>query len=220
VNVAITTTVDRAEALAAEFELRGMRPVVLPCVAVQIAPPIRLSKARNSLDGADTLLLSSPRSLSIMWPNGSLPDLPVVAVGPATATAAHRSGLTVEVVGTGGLADVVDSLQGRRVFFPRAESTPEAPLRRLADVAASLEAPVVYRTVPRAPEDEPVDAVAFTSPTAVEGWLMTRTLDDVAVGVIGETTAAAVRAHRIEPDVTPARPGFALLAEAFAERYL
>lgn len=218
-RVAITTTADRAAALAGEFAQRGMTPVVLSCVAVEIVSRERLHEARNSINGADTLLLSSPRSLAIMWDNGSLPDLPVVAVGPATAAAALGRGLTVETVGSGGLGEIVDRLRGRHVFFPHADRTPAEPLRRLADVAASLRAPVVYRTIPWSPGPDPVDAVAFTSPTAVEGWLSARDLDGLVIGVIGETTAAAVRAAGFEPEVVPARPGYESLANAFAERY-
>jgi uroporphyrinogen-III synthase len=218
-RVAITTSRDRIPALAAEFATRGMEPVALPCVAIEIADAEQLAAARQAVNGADTLLLTSPRTPAILWDGTRPPELPVVAVGPATAAAAAAHGLTVEAVGTGGLVDVVSHLSGRHVFFPRAEATPTNALEAAAEAAASLTAPVVYRTVPQAPGDDPVDAVAFTSPTAVRGWLLSRSLEGLVVAAIGETTATALRTAGTQPDVVPPRPGFAALAQAVAERY-
>jgi uroporphyrinogen-III synthase len=62
----------------------------------------------------------------------------------------------------------------------------------------------------------PVEAVSFASPSAVQGWLMTRGLDDVVVGVIGKTTGAAVARVR-PPDTVATRPSHKALAGALAD---
>ena len=62
----------------------------------------------------------------------------------------------------------------------------------------------------------PVEAISFASPSAVQGWLITRDLDDVVVGVIGQTTAAAVARIR-PPDAVATRPSHKALALALTD---
>ena len=66
----------------------------------------------------------------------------------------------------------------------------------------------VYTTRPRPPGQESVDSALFASPSAVTGWLSARSLADVVIGAIGETTAKALFDAGHPPDVVPDDPDF------------
>lgn len=217
-RVAVTVGADRFERTARVFFEAGLTPVSLPCVRIEPALPEAVVAARSAASGADLIALSSVRSLEILWPDGAAPPRPVAAVGGVTAHAVRERGGTVAWEGSGGAAAMAESapLDDRAVVFPHAAGTNPAALRVMKRRSGSLIAPVVYETIPQSPNDDPVDAVVFGSPSAVRGWLRTRSLDRLPVGVIGATTAAAVRATGRGPDVIAAVPDFGVLATAVA----
>lgn len=219
-RVAITTSIDEIDRLASVFSQVGLIPVALPCVRLDVAGPKVLADARQAAGSAAVLLLSSARPLDLLWPGGEAPPVPVIAVGAATAAAVRRRGGRVEFVGSAGLGALVEDgiLDGQRILFPRAAGTDPVVLDRIARRAASLEAPVVYETVPQPPGDAAVDAVAFGSPSAVRGWVSARDLYGLLVGAIGKTTAGELAAVGRRPDVIAARPDFESLAEAMVRR--
>ena len=211
-SVAVTT--DRYPQVAPLFHEAGLDPVWLPCIQVEPAEPEVLEEARMLAEGADLLVVSSVRTVDILWPNGPIADVEVAAVGESTAAAAAARGGRVVVTGRAGLRDLVDQLADRLTgaAFPHAAGTNPLTLEMLADAGVHLVE--VYRTTPIAPGPTSVDAVVFASPSAVEGWLLTRSLEGLVVGVIGSTTRAALAAP---PDVVAARPTYRALAEAMAK---
>lgn len=216
--VAITTDSTRYREVAAVFAGAGLEPVPLPCIRVEAAPQPVLDEARELLSAGTVLVLGSARVLDLLWPDGSPPPAPVVAVGAATAAAVRARGGMVEYEGAAGIAAVAESadLDGRDIVFPRAAGTDAAALSRIRRRAASLSDPVIYESFPRSPDADAVDSVAFGSASAVRGWLSGRGLEGLVVGAIGETTAARLAASGHRPDVVPEQPRFASLAEAMA----
>jgi uroporphyrinogen-III synthase len=108
-------------------------------------------------------------------------DLPAAAVGEATAAAARRAGLRVELVGPGtghGLATQL--LQGMDqpttfIFACGRDRRPELP-NALADAGHEVVPIVVYRMDPTPPRELPplgpsLEAVILTSPRAAELYL-------------------------------------------------
>lgn len=216
-RVAITT--DRFEEVASHYRRVGLEPVWLPCIRVEPADDGVVAQAQVAASVADLVLISSVRTLDLLWPNGSMPAVEVGAVGERTAAAVERRGGRVVVVGRSGLADLVvraaDRLGSSRIVFPHAAGSDRAALNTLRQKATDLREFVVYRTGAVAPGPGPVRAAAFASPSAVEGWLLSRDLDGLAVGVIGPTTREAV-ARRRQPDVTALQPSHHALAQALA----
>lgn len=214
-TVAITN--DRFETVARTYVENGLEPVAIPCVHVEPAGEQVLGDAREAAADAELILISSARTVDLLWPHGPMPDVDVAAVGESSANATRRAGGRVAVTGRSGLLDLIDNISGRlrraRVVFPHAGGTDLAATTRLREVAGAIEEHVVYRTAPIAALDTDVDAAAFASTSAVQGWLLTRGLDDVVVGVIGKTTAAAVERVR-PPDVVAPRPAHRSLAVA------
>lgn len=105
-RVAVTT--DRFTEAAVAFARVGLKPVSLPCIRVQAADEGVLAQAREAASIADLVLISSVRTLDVLWPNGSMPALEVGAVGERTAAAVKARGGRVVLLGRSGLADLVE----------------------------------------------------------------------------------------------------------------
>lgn len=214
-RVAITT--DRFDSVAPEYIGFGLEPVPVPCVDVVAAGEEVLTRARKAVSGADLVLITSARTVHLLWPLGEMPGTGAVTVGAASAAAVEAAGGRVVVTGRSGLADLLDRaahvLGGARVAFPHAAGTDRRLVARLRNLVPDLEEQEIYRAVPVAPEPTPVHAVVFASPSAVTGWLLARDFDGVVIGVIGPTTQAAVARYRV-PEVVAPEPGHHSLARA------
>jgi uroporphyrinogen-III synthase len=218
IRVAITS--DRLEGAAPFYRGAGFDPVWLPCIKLEPAPDDVLARAREAVLEADVVILSSARTVDLLWPHHPIPSIDVIAVGEATATAVTGRGGRVILSGDAGLAGLAAKAgtqleAASRVVFPRSAHSDPVALRTFRDLAPSLVEFEVYRTQPIAPEKSEVRAVAFASPSAVEGWHLTRNLDGLVVGVIGATTLAAAARYR-HPDVVASHPSHRVLAQALA----
>lgn len=216
-RVAITT--DRFDSVASEYLGVGLEPLPVPCVDVVVAVEGVLTRAREAASHADLMLITSPRTVELLWPRGGMPPIGVVTVGATSAAAVEAAGGRVVVTGRSGLADLLDvvsdELGAARVVFPHAAGTDPGLVARLRSLVSDLEEQEIYRAVPVAPDSTPVDAVVFASPSAVTGWLLTRDFEEVVVGVIGATTRAAVAPHRV-PEVVAPEPSHYSLARALS----
>lgn len=216
-RVALTT--DLFETVAPAYRAAGLTPVALPCLQVEPADPEVLDRARTVAARADLLLLTSARTVVLLWPDREMPAVDVAAVGVATASAVEGHGGRVVARGGLGLADLVDVARHRlgngTVAFPHAAGSESVALAELRRRCPNLAEQEVYRSVPIAPGAHAVEAVAFASPSAVRGWHLSRDLAGLIVGAIGPTTAAALTLWR-QPDVTPTQPSHSALADALA----
>lgn len=215
--LAITT--DRFEVVAPAYADVGLDPVPLPCIRAESAAEAVLEEARRAALGADLLIVTSARTVELLWPQSPMPPVEVAAVGETTAAAiALRGGRTV-LVGRSGLAALTeaaaDRLASTRVVFPHGSGADAAALTALRIQARHLLEFDVYVTVPVAPGRTTVEAVVFASPSAVNGWLLSRDLRGLVVGVIGPTTCKTVSGHR-PPDVVAPDPSHQALARAMA----
>lgn len=219
-RVAVTVSADRFERVARAFEMAGLEPVALSCMRIETSSPETIATAREAAAGADLLVLSSTRTLEILWPAGAFPATPVAAVGVATADAVRGRGGIVEFEGSDGAAALAREarLEGRSVVFPHAAGTDVEALDVMRRRSGSFAAPVVYETYPQAPAGDPVGAVAFGSPSAVHGWTLKRSMSGLLIGVIGSTTARAVANAERLPDVIAPTPKFESLGAAMAAR--
>lgn len=217
-RVAVTTAVDRQERVAGLMRAVGLEPVALPCIEIRAADESVLDSARRAAVTADALVLTSTRTVRLLWPDG-MPPTPVWAVGTATAGAVERAGGRVAEVGTAGAASIVrrvPHMPEATVVFPHAAGSDDAVVNLLAERVGTLHESTVYTAVPIGPASTSVDAVAFMSPSAVDGWCTTRTLEGLVVGAIGRTTADALRRRQVDPQVVPMTPDVVMLARGIA----
>jgi uroporphyrinogen-III synthase len=214
-RVAITT--DRFDSVAPVYSGLGLEPVPVPCVDVVAAGEEVLTRAREAVSGADLVVITSARTVDLLWPLGAMSGTRAVTVGAASAVAVEAAGGRVALTGRSGLADLLDvaadELGAARVAFPHAVGTDPGLVASLRSLALDLQEHEIYRVIPVAPEPTPVQAVVFASPSAVNGWLLARDFEEVVVGVIGATTQAAVARYTV-PEVIAPEPSHHSLARA------
>ena len=218
-RLALTSTPERNAALAAMARRRGLEPVHLPCIRIEELP-VDTAGIRDRAAHSDALVVTSSTTVSILAERGILADRTVFAVGRATAERARAAGASIAWAGSGGVhrlgAEAAELLRGRRILVAGAANSLAEVSGVLREVGASVSAVAVYATAPISPSDAPVDAVAFGSPSAVAGWLSSRTLDGVVVGAIGTTTAGALTRAGVAVDAVPPHPDFGGLIEQMA----
>lgn len=225
-RVAITT--DRFDSACRPFLRYGFEPVPLPCIRIEPAAADVLAGARRAAAACDLVLITSVRTVDLLWPQGPMPASPVAAVGERTAAAVEARGGRLALTGRAGLAELVDQLAGvleaASVVLLRAGGPPTSPdnstylgtaMAVLRKRAGNIDEFEIYRTKPLPPGTDAVTAAAFASPSAVAGWHLSRSFDALIVGVIGSTTRLAAAAHR-PPDVVAPRPSHDALARAMA----
>jgi uroporphyrinogen-III synthase len=219
-RVAVTASREQAPRVAEAMTGHGLDPVVLPCISIRPTRSEELAGLRERAAEADLILITSARTVSVTWPRGGMPAVPVAAVGPSSARAVRDAGGEVAFVGSGGAAELVSGLEvdGMNVVFPHARAADPATVATLTRMGATVHAVPVYDTVAIAPGPDRVEAVAFGSAMSVAGWCLSRSLDGVLVGAIGRSTAAAVRQRGVLRPLVPERPGFMELAGLMARR--
>ncbi|MFP5332667.1 MAG: uroporphyrinogen-III synthase [Acidimicrobiia bacterium] len=219
-RVAVTTTADNAPRVGDALVAVGLVPVMLPCISISPSPPAILDELRQRAASADLILVTSARAVRVTWPDRDMPPVPVAAVGEATADAVRDARGLIEVVGSGGAAELISELdvEGRSIVFPHARAADPATAVELEKRGAAMFAAAAYDTIPIAPGDEKVDAAVFGSPSAVDGWLLRRHLDGMTIAAMGDTTASALRVRGVADPVVPDRPDLVTLAHALAER--
>ncbi len=222
-TVAVTTTIDRFDRYAEPLRRHRLRPLSLPCISVAPASPDIIESIRTAAQEGDRIVITSARAVTAVWPDGSMPNTPVLAVGEATAAAVRRAGGTVAAIGHGGGAELLRTVRSQladcTVVYPHAAGADPQLVAELREGAARLVAAPVYTTRPVAPNPDPgVDAVVFASPSAIDGWRITRTLRGLLLAAIGATTADHLRSTGAEPDVVAPQPNPRSLALALAAR--
>lgn len=217
-RVAITGSDDRFDSIAPVFARRSLEPIRLSSIAVRPAANDVLIATREVAERVGRVMVSSARAVEMLW-EGRETAAEFFTVGRATSTAVSQRGGRILIEGAAGLELLcrrVAMAGVEQLVFPHAAGTDLAALRPLADAGVDVIEQAVYETEPIAPADDPVDAVAFASPSAVAGWMSARSVDGLVVAAIGSTTAAALERLDVRVDVIPERPGFVELAEALA----
>jgi uroporphyrinogen-III synthase len=193
----------------------GLDPVWEPVIERRIVgdPAARLA----SLNAADWLVLTSPYAI------GALPPGPwpcrVAVVGEASRRAALSRGLRVELVSESGRAEGLwralrEVVSSGLVLYPRSDLA--EPPEPWADVR--IEAPVLYRTAPRAFDAgvaATVCAAAVASASAARAIAGTAALPPL--GSIGGATTASLIAAGLKPWREAPTPSFGALARAIAD---
>jgi uroporphyrinogen III methyltransferase/synthase len=249
-RIVITRSAAQSEALARELSARGAIPVVLPLVTFadpeDFAP---LDAAIAEIERFDWIIFTSAQAVRAVAKRSeemkrslihSGSKLRIASVGPVSAEAARRAGLSVEYVAethTGAsLAEELGSrLQGAKVFLPRSDrANPELP-PALKRHGAQVTEVVAYRTLRPTDVDQrnlkrisegAADAVLFFSPSAVQHFAelfgseqLCALQDKLAITAVGPVTANALREAGVGRTVLAADTTAAAVVEALEEHF-
>ncbi|HEY2028199.1 MAG TPA: uroporphyrinogen-III synthase [Myxococcales bacterium] len=186
-RVLVTRAAEDCAELEELLRERGAAPVRMPCIAFEDAPDA--ADVGRAMEKADLVVVSSPhaaRRLRALCPD--LARRPLAAVGDATAKELHAgadSAGRVRVPKSGGGAQALveelgSSIQGKRVFVPRAERGTPALTAGLRAAGAVVQEFVLYKTiVPRSADPAIVrdlhagfvHLITFLSGSAVRGFV-------------------------------------------------
>ena len=218
-RILVTRTRQQASVLSERLRELGAIPIEFP--TIQIVVPQDWGLLDNALkrlcmaEYYDWLVFTSVNGVSICFERlcslgydaGAIGNVRVAAIGPATAAALARYGISVDLVpgeyiAEGVAAALIDdarqrgeSLQGMRILLARAAEARNVLVSALQQVGAVVDEVAAYRTIPITSDDErgreilrllqtyQLDILTFTSSSTVRNfmhWLTVSTGNVVA----------------------------------------
>jgi len=222
-RIVVTRAREQASELARALEALGAE--VLPVPTIRIVPLADLTALRTALTDAaayDWIVFTSQNTVHVVcdrlpeWGLAArdLARMAVAAIGPATAQALERYGVTPDVVPPKYVAEAVvaavvarGAVQGKRFLVPRAREARDALPEGLRARGAVVDVIPVYETVRAAGDGSAlaaqilggtIDVVTLTSSSTVRGFVdlvgrAAATSSRFAAAVIGPVTAASAR---------------------------
>jgi uroporphyrinogen III methyltransferase / synthase len=248
-RVLVTRPRAQAARLAGLLESYGADTVTLP--AIEILPPeswIPLDEAIRALSRFRWIIFTSANGVAAFHERlaraaldaRNLSGLQFAAIGPETANALRRAGITPDVVPAEyraeGLVDALGSLaqQGDAVLLVRAAEARNVLPRALQARGVDVTVVPAYRTglapegaseVRELLESRRIDAVTFTSSSTVRGFVklfgpdVPALLEGVVIAVIGPITADTAAEHGLTVSVMPLEYTVPALADAIAGHF-
>jgi len=237
-RVVVTRARAQASGLAATLRDLGAEVVELP--AIRIVPRLDAPEVREavaSIGGYDLICLTSPNGVRLLFEalseagrdSRALAGATVAAIGPGTARALARHGVTADIVPERFVAEsLVESLGavefgGGRALVARAADARDVIPDWLAGRGADVDVVALYETVREQPGEAAVEAalgadyVTFTSSSTVRNLteaLGERFPRDARVVSIGPVTSEAVAEAGLEVAVEAERHDVDGLVEA------
>ena len=206
-RIVLTRPRGRGEAWRERLEAEGHAVALVPLTEFRDGDPF------PDPSGYDAVLFTSVAAVErapegVEWPR-------IGAVGAVTAAALGERGIGVDVIGTGGGAELAaawthatGNLMAHRILLPqarRAHATLEVALRGMG---ADVDCVAVYETLPAPRVDrgalENADVIAFFAPSAVRIFRELRVASSARFWGIGSTTRAAMADAGLEHSDVPA----------------
>jgi len=245
----VTRARDQAEGLVQSLEALGADVIAAPVIRIEPLPDDgALRSALADPSRWRWIVFTSQNAVHVVcdqmrgW--GKEPAVlakgNVVALGPKTAAALEREGVVVSLVpetttseGVLAALEQQGSLPGTRVLIPCAQDAREVLPDGLRAAGAEVEVIPVYATARETGNGKRlasdilhglIDAVTFTSPSTVHGFVElvgedTAKSGQFAAVVIGPVTAQAARDAGMGDLVMAARSSVEGLADALARRF-
>lgn len=229
-TIVVTRAAQQSTALVDKLGELGAEIIEMPAMRIARLDLAPLREQMAHLGDYQWLIFTSQNAVQIFWEQllGSGRDartlalLAIAAVGPATAGALLERGIAVDIIPERFVAEGLlekfrerDDVTGARVLYVTAEGSREVLREGLEELGAEVHVIHAYRSIRdgaganklrRALEAGTVNAVTFTSASAVRGY----------VDAVGEELALKAPAITIGPQTTEAVTiaGIDLLAEA------
>ena len=206
-RVLVTRTRDQAATLSANLLAAGAIPIELP--VIRIVPPVDwqpLDQALRELvttAAYDWLVFTSANGVKMVLERlrtlgiepQALSRTRIATIGPATAAALEKYGLSAALVPAEYIAESVaealrsdaaqhgQTLQGKRILLARAAEARQVLVTELAQAGAQVDVVVAYQTLPVSQDDERgrevitllrqqrLDIITFTSSSTVHHFM-------------------------------------------------
>jgi uroporphyrinogen III methyltransferase/synthase len=214
----VVVTRARAQASGLAKTLRNLGAEVVELPAIRIEPTIESDEVRSAIERIGDyalIVLTSPNGVRLLFEAmrsagldaRALSGTTVAAIGPGTARALAKCGISADIVPERFVAEsLVESLaavevSGKRVLVARAADARDVIPEHLEGRGAEVDVVALYETVREEPSAEAVEAaqtadyVTFTSSSTVRNLteaLGERFLKDARIVSIGPVTSEAV----------------------------
>lgn len=253
-RIVVTRSPEQARALVDQLETLGAEAIEAP--TFRLTPPDdpeAVDRAAASVDSYDWVVLESAnavgRFLTALYRGPrdirALGRVRVAAVGPSTSDRLMAAGLkpdvTIPEFRVDGLGDALgpdEALVNQRILVVRADHLRDVVAVDLGRRGALVTDVVAYRSEAASPDapgaqqlyrellDSRIDAVTFTSPTAVDRMVSligaeqaADLLNTTVIAAIGPVTAAAAQARGITPTIVPTAFTVTGLVEALVQHF-
>jgi len=227
-TILTTRAASQSGELRSKLEALGAR--VIECPTIEIVPIDDWSAADGAvqnLGSYEWLLFTSANAVEYFMQRvdaaGVKCQVPVIAVGSATARRARERNLNPDIVprefrAEGVLEAMPQDLYGTKILFPRAETARDLLPQELRRRGARVDIVTVYRTIRPAAGSTPmaeiiasekIDCIVFTSPSTIRylaesvGEPILKLLSKVPIAVIGPVTREAVQEFGLETRIVP-----------------
>ena len=247
-RILVTRTRTQAGALSDLLVQRGAAAVELPTIEVQpLADYADLDGALRDLGRFDWVIFASTNAVDIVFQrlasmgldSRAFGGVKLGAIGPATANALRRNGLTADFLPEAFMSEaVVDGLKfenmaGAKVLLPHGDIALDTIAVGLAQQGASVSRALAYQTViPRGSGAKlteilakGVDVATFSSSSTVRNLCDmlgdVDRLSNTAIACIGPITAATARELGLKVDIVSERhtiPGMVQAIEEYFSR--
>ena len=230
-RIVVTRAREQAGELARDLEALGATVVCAPAIRIEALSDLEpLRRALARLADYRWVVFTSQNTVHVVldrlavWGHAprDFAATRVAAIGPATAAALARHGVTANVMPSEYVAEAVvaalaaeGDLTGARILVPRAETARDALPDGLRARGARVDVIPVYRTVAELGDGAGlareilagrVDVVTFTSSSTVHSFVQAVGTEAAQSGryraaVIGPITAATAREHGLPVEI-------------------
>lgn len=251
-SVVVTRAREQASGLAASLAELGAE--VIQCPTIEISPMAdyaELDGALAQLNSYQWVIFTSVNGVRHFWlrlaqagkDSRVLASCKVAAIGPATAEALLRRGITPDFIPDRYVAEGVleglmarenGNVNGKRFLLPRAAKAREVLPDELRKAGAVVDVIAAYETVPAAQRRDEVlerikagtlDCVTFGSSSTVENFLSLIPADvlkahpEVQLAAIGPITADTLTANGLPCHIQPAEYTIPALVAALQKHF-
>ncbi len=184
-RILVTRPRSQADAFVDGLRVAGFEPICFPVIEIRpMEKSDELDAALERLADYDWIVFTSVNGVEVVLsrlpPGAVLPR--VAAIGPKTADALRKRGITPEFVPDEYVAESIlpglGDVRGKRILLPRAEIARKALPEAIRVAGGTPHEIAVYRTLPAQPDGagleslrEGVDWITFTSPSTVENFV-------------------------------------------------
>jgi len=245
-RVLVTRTRKQASVLSQLLARHGALPVELPTIEIEVIPDNKeLDRAIARLSDYSWLIFTSANGVEIFFGRlralghdvRQLGKIKLCAIGPATAAALKRYGLTADRIPPEYVSEAIaeslrgEDLSGKRVLLPRAAGAAPELVNRLGQLGAKVDEIAIYRSV--LPEADTnggkqmllageIDITTFTSSSTVEHLVSLlgskwEAVNRTRVACIGPVTAATAARLGVRVDVVAKEHTIPGLVQALIE---